>query len=170
MLVLAVDIGLRVNGYVVCVVDTRKVELIKEGEIKPPVKSAFAKRLFFIHKGVSKIIENYKPEALILEKLYSHHRHPTTVSLLAQVRGAILILTEVYKIGFYEYSTTRIRKSFLGKGSARSYQVKKAAENILGMELKSKHIADAFSLASAFSHTLAGERLISQPELSRIKV
>ena len=154
MLILAVDIGLRVSGYVLCQANSQEVKLVKEGEIKPSVKYTLAKRLFFIHKEISRIIEDYKPKALILERLYSHYRHPTTVSLLAQVRGVILVLAEVYGIDFYEYSTTRVRKSFLGKGSARSYQVKKMAENILGLKLKSKHTADAFSLAVAFSHTL----------------
>jgi len=159
MLILAVDVGLRVSGYVICLVDSYGVRLVKEGEVKPPVKSPLAKRLFFIHKEISRIIEDYKPKALVLERLYSHYRHPTTVSLLAQVRGVILVLTEVYKIDFYEYSPTRARKSFLGKGSAKSYQVKKMAENILGLKLKSKHTADAFSLAVAFSHTLKEKSL-----------
>ena len=154
MLVLAIDIGLRVSGYMICLADSRSIKLVKEGEIKPSAKSTLAKRLFFIHKEVSRIIEDYNPKALILERLYSHYRHPTTVSLLAQVRGVVLVLAEVYGIDSYEYSPTRARKSFLGKGSVKSYQVKKMAENVLGLKLKSKHTADAFSLAVAFSHTL----------------
>ena len=96
---------------------------------------------------------------MILERLYSHYRHPTTVSLLAQVRGVILVLAEIYGIDSYEYSTTRARKSFLGKGSVKSYQVKKVAENVLGLKLKSKHTADAFSLVATFSHTLKKKAL-----------
>ena len=159
MLVLAVDVGLRVSGYVICAVDNHNVKLVKEGEVKPPIKSSLSKRLFFIHKEISRVIESYRPEALILERLYSHYRHPTTVSLLAQVRGVILVLAEIYGIDSYEYSTTRARKSFLGKGSVKSYQVKKVAENVLGMKLKSKHTADAFSLVATFSHTLKKKAL-----------
>ncbi len=154
MRVLAVDVGLRISGYVVCEVNNFNIRLIREGEIKPPKDKRLSQKLFFIYKELAQIIEEFRPRALIAEKLYSHYRHPTTVSLLSHVKGTILILGEIYKIDFYEYSPTKARKSFLGKGSVHSYQVKRMAENILGLKLKSQHTADAFSLVVAFSHNL----------------
>ncbi len=159
MRVLAVDVGLRTSGYVVCEVDNLNIRLIKEGEIKSPKDKKLPARLFFIYAKLREVIEEYRPQVLVLEKLYSHYRHPTTVSLLSQVRGAVLILAEEHSIDFYEYAPTKARKSFVGKGSARSYQVKRMAENILGTEVKSQHTADAFSLVVAFSHYLKKKRL-----------
>ncbi len=159
MRVLAVDVGLRISGYVICEVHNFNVKLIHEGEIKPSRVKDLPGRLFFIYARLREVIKDFRPQALILEKLYSHYRHPTTVSLLSQVRGAILILVKEYSMDFYEYSPTRARKSFLGKGSARSYQVKKMAENVLGREIKSQHTADAFSLAVAFSNHLKKKKL-----------
>jgi len=161
MLVLAVDVLLRVSGYVVCEVSDLRAALIKEGDIKPSLTAGLPQRLSFIHQELSEIMGLYHPRALILEKLYSHYRHPTTVSLLSQVRGVILLLVTSFGVDFYEYAPTRARKSFLGQGNAHSYQVKKMAENILGTELKSRHTADAFSLVIAFSNTLKEKRLKS---------
>lgn len=159
MVVLGIDVGLRVSGYVVCKVNNSDIILIKEGQIKTNHIKNLPKRLSFIYKEFIKVVDYYKPEAVILEKLYSHHRHPTTVSLLAQVRGVILLLSDEYSLKLYEYSPTRARKSFLGKGSADSFQVKRMAENILGKSVLSQHTADAFSLVVAFSHTTKAKKL-----------
>jgi len=159
MVVLAIDVGLRVSGYTVCEVKKLDVGLIKEGEIKPKTTDTLPKRLFFLYSEFTKVIEAYKPEAMVLERLYSHHKHPTTVSSLSQVKGIALVLAEKFALEFYEFSPTRARKSFLGKGSANSAQVKKMAESVLGRKFLSEHTADAFSLAVAFSHELKVKKL-----------
>ncbi len=158
MVVLGVDVGLRISGYAVCEVKNLDVSLIKEGEVKTKPSMSLPKKLFFIHKKFIDVINEYKPGVLVLEKLYSHYRHPTTVSLLAQVRGVTLLLAEEYDLEFYEYSPTKARKSFLGRGSADSSRVKKMLEGMLGKPVLSQHTADAFSLVVAFSHTLKIKR------------
>ena len=152
MKVLGVDLGLRTCGYVLCNVENLNVTLIKEGEIIPIVHQPLPQKLSFIFEELAKEITAYKPVAIIVEKLYSHYRHPTTLGILAQVRGIIGLLAYHKKIGFFEYSPTRARKSFLGRGNVDSNQVRKMAENITGRKIKSNHTADAFSLVVAFSH------------------
>jgi len=152
MNVLGIDLGLRDCGYVLCKVQGLQIELIKEGQIKPDPRQSLPRRLNDVFSALEKEISEHKPSALIVEKLYSHYRHPTTLGVLAQVRGVIALLACQKEIDFFEYSPTRARKSFLGQGNADSQRVKKMAENITGMEFKSIHTADAFSLVVAFSH------------------
>lgn len=152
MVVCAIDLGLKVCGYVICEIRNTDVKLIKEGEIKTSPKQNLAQKLNYIYEELRTEIKTYSPKTLIIEKLYSHYKHPTTLGILAQVRGVIVLLTERCKIELAEYSPTRARKAFLGKGSADSSRVKKMAENTTGSTLKSNHTADAFSLAVAFSH------------------
>ena len=152
MVVCSIDVGLLVCGYCVCEVQNARVHLIKEGEIKTTKKQDFPEKIEFIYEELNKEIERYKPKAIILEKLYSHHRHPTTLGILAQVRGVVVLLSKKSQTNLFEYAPTRARKAFLGKGSANSFQVKKMAENFIGRELKSNHTADAFSLVIAFAH------------------
>ncbi|MCF7893155.1 MAG: crossover junction endodeoxyribonuclease RuvC, partial [Candidatus Omnitrophica bacterium] len=92
------------------------------------------------------------PEAIIVEKLYSHYRHPTTLGVLAQVKGVIALLAYQSNLNYFEYPPTKARKAMLGKGNVDSTQVKKMAENIVGRKFKSVHTADAFSLVFAFSN------------------
>jgi crossover junction endodeoxyribonuclease RuvC len=152
MIVLGVDVGIRNCGYVLCNVKNLQVDLIKEGQVKPDSWLPLPQKLSHIFTGLEKEIIDHKPEALVVEKLYSHYRHPVTLGVLAQVRGVVALLAYQEKIGFFEYSPTRARKSFLGRGNVNSEQVKKMAENVTGKKFKSFHTADAFSLVVAFSH------------------
>ncbi len=153
MIVLSIDLGLKCSGYIIGKVDNLKIDLLKENEIKPRVTNSLPQKLKLIYVELEKEIIIYRPEAIIVETLYSHHKHPTTLGLLSHVRGIIFLLAEQHKINVYEYSPTRARKSFLGRGNVNSDQVKKMAENVVGKKFKSVHTADAYSLISAFSHT-----------------
>jgi len=152
MVVLGIDVGLRVCGYVLCQVRGLDVNLLKEGEVKPNPKGTLPEKLGFIFEELHSQIKEYKPKAIAVEKLYSHYRHPTTLGILAQVRGVVVLLANQENLGFFEYSPTRARKSFLGKGNANSRQVRKMAESITGKKFASEHTADAYSLVVAFSH------------------
>lgn len=162
MVVLGIDIGLRVSGYVVCAITGRQVTLIQEGEVGTKNFHSLPKRLLYIYERFVKVIEDNRPQLVILEKLYSHYRHPTTVVLLGQARGVVVFLTAKYGLDFFECSSTRARKSFLGRGSGTSSQVKKMAENILGRPMISPHTADAYSLVVTFSHMQKYKRLKGQ--------
>ncbi len=160
MRVLGVDVGLRTCGYVITTVKNLEVSLIKEGQVKPDPRLELPKKLSQIFQELKKEIRECKPEAIVIEKLYSHYRHPTTLGILAQVRGVVVLLSDQEKIALFEYSPTRARKSFLGRGNANSEQVKKMAENVTGRKFKSLHTADAFSLVVAFSHSQKLNRLL----------
>ncbi|MDD4182580.1 MAG: crossover junction endodeoxyribonuclease RuvC [Candidatus Omnitrophica bacterium] len=152
MIICAVDVGLQVNGYVICETKNTEIKLIKEGEIATSKRQTFAQKLAFIYEELEKEIKKYKPQVLVLEKLYSHYKHPLTLGILAQVRGVVVVLAEQKGLKLFEYSPTRARKAFLGKGSADSFRVKRMAENMTGKSFISNHTADAFSLAIAYSH------------------
>jgi len=152
MIVLGIDVGIRVCGYVICEVNKLKVGLIKECQIKPNPKKPLPQKLNHIFEELKKQITEFKPRAIVVEKLYSHYKHPVTLGVLAQVRGIIALLAHKNDIEFFEYSPTRARKSFLGRGNVNSEQVKKMAENMVGKKMESVHSADAYSLIVAFSH------------------
>ncbi len=160
MKVLGIDVGLRTCGYVIAAVEKLDVSLLEEGQIKPNSRHSLPQKLSHIFDGLKNAIKEHKPEAIVVEKLYSHHRHPTTLGILAQVRGVVVLLAYQQGITLFEYSPTRARKSFLGRGNSNSQQVKKMAENITGRKFKSLHTADAFSLVVAFSHAQKLNRLL----------
>ena len=102
MEVLAVDVGIQVCGYVICDVKNLDIKLIKEGEIKPSRKQSLAQKLHYIFQKLEEEVDQFKIEAIIVETLYSHYRHPTTLGVLAQVRGVVALLSQQKEVGFLE--------------------------------------------------------------------
>jgi len=162
MKVLGIDVGLRACGYVLCEVRGLSISLINEGQIQPQPARPLNEKLYQIFETLRRQIQIYAPTALVVEKLYSHYRHPTTLGVLAHVRGVVALLAYQEGLDFFEYSPTRARKAFLGKGRGDSAQVKKMAENVTGRQFKSLHTADAYSLVVAFSHTQKFKQLMRQ--------
>ena len=153
MLVVGVDVGLKATGFVVCKVTKDRIVLLKQDEIITSTKDSLPKRLNFIFKKLAEVIKKYQPQIMVVEKLYSHYRHPTTLGILAQVRGVIILLSSFYKLALYEYSPTEVKKAIVGRGNASAIQVKRMIENVfLKKKIKSNHVADAFSLVVTFSH------------------
>ena len=152
MRVFGIDVGIQVCGYVICDVKNLDITVIKEGEVKPSPRQSLPQKINCIFEALNSEVEQYTPKVIVVEKLYSHYRHPTTLGVLAQVRGVVALLAHQNKLEFFEYSPTKARKSFMGRGHVKSSQVKRMAENITGKKFKSEHTADAFSLVVAFSH------------------
>lgn len=159
MRVLAIDVGIQVTGFVICDVKNLTVELIKEGQIKPRPKHSLPEKLGYIFQELQSQVKQFAPGAILAEKLYSHYRHPTTLGILSHVRGVVALLAQQRNLEFYEFSPTRARKSFAGRGNVNSAQVKKMAENLTGRQFKSTHTADAYSLTIAFSHLQKVKRI-----------
>ena len=109
MLVLGVDVGLRVCGYVICQVKGLEINLVREGQIKPDPKRSLPEKLGCIFEQLLAEVRKHKPKAIVVEKLYSHYRHPTTLGVLAQVRGTVALLADQESLVFFEYSPTRVR-------------------------------------------------------------
>ncbi len=152
MIVLGVDVGIRTCGYVVCEVKNLDIKLLIEGQVQPNPQRHLPEKLNQIYSKLEDETKRFAFKAIIVEKLYSHHKHPTTLGVLAQVRGVVALLAHKKNLQFFEYSPTRARKSFLGRGRGNSQQVKKMAENVTNRKFISLHTADAYSLVVAFSH------------------
>jgi len=128
MRILGIDPGLNITGYGVIELKDKRVHLIEAGVIKTQVSSGIKNRLHKIHKGLSDLIREQKPQIMVLEKLYTHYRHPTTACLLGHVRGVICLLSAQENLDFFEYSPKRVRKSIVGQGNASKLQVRRMME------------------------------------------
>jgi len=162
MIILAVDVGIQVCGYAVCALNGAHAHLIKQGEIKPRKSDSLPEKLNTIINELECVVKEIKPETVVVETLYSHHKHPATLGVLAQVKGVVALFSRRWGIGYAEYSSTRARKSFVGKGNADSLRVKKMAEGTTGITFKSVHTADAYSLAFAYAHEQSFRRLLGK--------
>ena len=154
MIILGVDPALSVTGYGVIDVKKDGISLIEAGVITTQARDPLPQRLDKIHRAINKLILDTKPQVLVLEKVYSHYRHPVTAFLLGQARGVICLSSAMAKIPLVEYAATRVKKAIVGKGLAAKSQVQRMVANTLDLKDLPKYtdVTDALALAIAHSY------------------
>ncbi|MDD3375645.1 MAG: crossover junction endodeoxyribonuclease RuvC [Candidatus Omnitrophica bacterium] len=152
MRILGVDPGSRVTGYGIIDSDGLKINLLEAGEIKPKATETLSNRICKIYENLSDIVTTYKPDVLILEKLYTHHQRLTTASVLGHVRGVICLLCAQKKIVLKESSVKRIRKALTGNGSATKRQTQSMVASFLNVDEArlTPDASDALALALGY--------------------
>ncbi len=156
MRILGIDPGLITTGYGVVDIDGGKVKVIEAGIIQPNTKDAFERRIAKVHKHIVGILDVHKPVSVVLEKLYSHHAHPTTASILGHVRGVICLAVAQSNTPLVEQSVKRIRKALMGNGNATKGQVQQFVKRLLKIEKAEMALdtSDALALALGHAHML----------------
>ena len=153
MRILGTDPAFSVTGYGVIEAIGKKVTLIEAGVIVTSAKEAYLYRLNKIYNNISKIINEFRPEVMVLEKLYAHYRHPTTAYFLGQVKGVAALVCAQKKMSLYEYAATRIKKAITGSGNASKYQVQRIVTDLLKLDRVPKYNDVTDALALAISHS-----------------
>jgi crossover junction endodeoxyribonuclease RuvC len=156
MRILGVDPALTITGYGVIETKNNKLYVIEAGIVCTDSKLVIQKRLDKIYRCILSLIKESKPDAMVLEKLYAHYRHPTTAYLLGQARGVICLACAKGNIPLVEYSATRVKKAVVGSGLASKYQVQRMVAGILNLNILPKYtdVTDALALAIAHSYII----------------
>ena len=155
MRILGVDPGLITTGYGVVDIDGDKIKVIEAGTIEPNPKDDFEKRVEKVHKHITSILASHKPDAVVLEKLYSHYKHPTTACILGHVRGVICLAVAQSKTPLIESPVKRTRKALMGNGNATKPQVQAFVKRILKINAEmALDTSDALALAMGHAHML----------------
>lgn len=157
MRILGIDPGLHTTGYGIIEGDGLKVGLIEAGYIRTNPKNDLESRLGHIHKALDRIIKKFNPEALILEKLYAHWRHPATAYKLGHARGIICLAARQNGLEVNEYAATRIKKAIVGNGHASKIQMQRMVQSQLGLASlpEPADVADALALAIGHSYIVS---------------
>ncbi len=131
-----------------------RVKLLEAGTINPKQQDLLENRIQKIYQNLSDIVRQYAPQVMVLEKLYAHHKHPTTASLLGHVRGAICLVCAQHGMMLVEHSVKRIRKSVVGNGNATKQQTQRAVEQFLNIpdQKLTLDASDALALALGYGH------------------
>jgi len=157
MIIVGVDPGLKATGY--GVISTAggpqaRVKLLEVGTVEPRQKGSLPAKLNTIYQNLDNVIVEYKPEVMILEKLYAHYLYPTTASILGHARGVICLLCATRKVKLIEQPVKRIRKAIVGNGNASKQQTRQVVAHILKIDAEklSLDASDALALALGHAH------------------
>lgn len=156
MIILGVDPALAITGYGVIQAKGASLALIEAGIIETKAKESTPQRLNRLYQGILKLISDTRCDCLVLEKIYSHYKHPATACILGQARGVICLAAAAKDMPFFEYAATRVKKSIVGKGLASKAQVQRMVSQTLGLKTLSSYmdVTDALALAIAHSYII----------------
>lgn len=154
MIILGIDPGLGITGYGAIDTIGGRMRLLFAGDIRPPRAQPLGQRLQFLHEALDGVLRRQPPEALVLEKLYTHSGHVTTAAFMAHARGVVCLVAEQHRIPLVEYPPNRVKKAVTGHGTASKEQVAQMVARWIGSSDPSWSfdVTDALALAIAHAH------------------
>jgi len=149
MRVCGIDPGLRVTGYGVIEVNSSAVRVVEAGVVRSAADAALGSRLIKIQEGIEEVLVEHEPEAMAVEALYSHYRHPRTAIMMGHARGVILAAAADRGVEVVSVSATAVKKSLTGNGRASKVQMQRAIMTSLGLARPPDppDVADALAVA-----------------------
>lgn len=143
--ILGVDPGSRHTGFGVLRGEGDQLLHLASGSINagswPPLES----RLCRIFDGLSDLIQQHQPQAIALEEIFLATNVHSAFTL-GQVRGVVLLLAARAAVPIFHYSPLVVKKAVVGYGKASKAQVQLMVEQLLKVEVKNQHAADALAV------------------------
>lgn len=161
--VLGIDPGLRITGYGLVELPDGQIEprLIEAGIIKLDAQHGMDGRLTTLHHELAALIEAHRPDAMAVEKLYAHYKHPRTAILMGHARGVILLCAKQRGLTTHDLPSTEVKKAVTGYGHASKEQMQRAVMTQCGLAEPPSppDVADAIAIALCHARRLALARL-----------
>ncbi len=152
MRILGIDPGFAIVGYGVLDSRGNSKKAVAYGAITTPTSESFPVRLAMIDDQMTKIIREYKPDAVAVEELF-FAKNVTTAINVAHARGVILNCA-VRECGhLYEYTPMQIKQGLTGYGRADKNQIQQMVKLLLGLKEIPKPDDAADALAVAICHS-----------------
>ncbi len=147
--VLGVDPGLNRTGYAVLERSARSPVLREGGVIRSTPSLTLAERILELGRGLREVIDEFKPQVLAIEQVFSTTKFPKTAILMAHARGALLYAAADAGVSVVHYTPTQVKRLLTGSGHASKEQIQHAIRQELKLEtvLEPNDVADAFAVA-----------------------
>jgi len=159
MKILGIDPGLVRTGYgLIEVFSDERVKLIEAGIVKTSPNQGISNRLRIIYDNLNDILRSYKPQVVVLEKLYSHYKHPATSILMGHARGVVCLLCGINSVQLVNYSATHIKKAVTGNGRASKKQIQHMVKELLKLKKTPEPVDISDALAMAMSYMYIGKK------------
>lgn len=152
MRILGIDPGLGITGYGLIEVSGSNLKVIEAGIIRSNAKYKIEKRLSEIYRKIIDLTRDTRPHVVVLEKLYSHYKHPRTSILMGHARGIICLAIAQEGIKLVNYPSTRVKKAITGRGHASKQQIQRTVTSLLNLKRTPEPVDVTDALALSVTH------------------
>lgn len=152
--VIGIDPGLNVTGYGVVTRQGNEIKMVEAGIIRLPPSHGdnLPERLESLFNELRQVIQEFKPQAMCLEEVYSHADYPRTAILMGHARGVICLAARLAGIPVMSFSAKRVKQSVTGNGNASKLQVQRSVQHFFSLH-QTPHppdVADALAVALCY--------------------
>lgn len=150
---MGIDPGFDRLGICVLEKEGNKETLLFSSCVITDRKKTFGERLAVLGKEIESLLEKYKPDELAMEKLF-FAKNQTTAIQVAEVRGVVLYLSELYKLSVHEYSPPQVKVAVAGHGKATKADIGLMVPRILKVPTRQGMLDDELdAIAIALTHS-----------------
>jgi len=150
--ILGIDPGSRLTGYGIIDVVGNEIRHVAHGTLRLAATGGrqeipLEQRLLDIHKGLTEVIETFRPELMSIERVF-FAKNAVSALKLGQARGAAILCGAIHGLSIVEYSPTEVKSAIVGHGQADKDQVARMLEILFGkQEFASSDASDGLALA-----------------------
>jgi crossover junction endodeoxyribonuclease RuvC len=154
LIILGVDPGLTRCGVgVIEAGASRRLSFIHVDVVRSDPDESQDLRLLKIFQGLSAKIDEFSPDVVSVEKVFSA-QNVSTVLGTAQVAGLAMVAAAQRSIPVALHAPTEVKLAVTGNGQAEKIQVERMVMRILGLNALPKPADAADALAQAICHAL----------------
>ena len=161
--IVGIDPGFRITGYGIVDLADDAIEpvLFEAGVFSLDRGLSMEQRLEQLHSELGRLLDDRRPDRMVVEKLYSHYRHPQTAILMAHARGVIILCAQQRQISIEHLPATEVKKAITGYGHATKHQMQMAVQGQchLAEPPSPPDVADAIAIALTLARRMAIGRL-----------
>ena len=149
MRILGIDPGFGILGWAVI---EHTMKIVDYGSIETKAGLPIDERLFTIHAEVSSVIERYRPDKAVIEKLF-FSKNITTAMDVSRACGVVLLAFRQHALPYEEVTPMQVKQCITGYGKADKKQIQTMVQKIFNLKEipKPDDAADALAIASCFS-------------------
>jgi crossover junction endodeoxyribonuclease RuvC len=125
------------------------------GAIDADAAGAFPDRLAAIHRALTAILDDCRPDCVAVENLF-HANNVRSALKLGHARGVAMLAAVEAGLPVIEYTPAEIKRSVVGYGRAEKAQVGQMVKLLLGLPAAPTPHDAADALAVAICHLHAG--------------
>jgi crossover junction endodeoxyribonuclease RuvC len=150
--ILGIDPGLRRTGWGMIACEGNRLMFVACGTVETNEKLSLAERLVSIHDGLTRIVDEFRPDEAAVEQTFVN-RDATATLKLGQARGIALVVPAKAGVMVAEYAPNLVKKTIVGAGHAEKGQIRLMIGVLLPKaDPKSDDAADALAIAVTHAH------------------
>jgi crossover junction endodeoxyribonuclease RuvC len=149
--IIGIDPGFGILGWAVI---ESNLKVIDYGTVETSPDMPIDERLFAIHSDISSILERYRPECAVIEKLF-FSKNITTAIDVSRATGVILLAFRQHALPYQEVTPMQVKQGITGYGKADKKQMQVMVQRLFNLKEipKPDDAADALAIALCYSKT-----------------